>query len=562
MNSSQTAYLNAFHLIDELYSSGVRSLWISPGFRNSPLIAAAQMFAEKNRGFSVSTAIDERGSGFAALGEALASKRAVAVACTSGTAVANLYPAVLEARYSGVPLIIISCDRPQELLGVGANQTMEQWDFFQSARCFFAAVPANSGEMRALENLRYLTAKAIFRSVSESCPAHLNISFREPFAFDQATIDGIAPEYLQISRPNFTETSRVPTSKAKNIVCEKVSAANNVLLIASIGACSADQQNRLARIAERNGWANYFEGSPSDFNYADFILNNSDAAQPDLVIRFGAPVLGKEITASITRAPLGQIIFDASEDARNPDYGEVLFAEGDVEAWIPVLAELGSKPGNFRKDCAQKNSEMHGEISTLLDESTHFTEWHAIRSVAKNLRDGTNFFLGNSMPVRDYLWVGASCANAEYNVFSNRGLSGIDGLIATACGIAKTGGDTIAVIGDLSAVHDSSSFSLLSALRNTIHLKLLIVNNGGGEIFRFVDTSRYPTDPKHFTTPVEISFQDLAAAYRLPFVKAGSEKELEKVLMSRSPGIEVVEIVVDQAESTRFRKEFFARWKK
>jgi 2-succinyl-5-enolpyruvyl-6-hydroxy-3-cyclohexene-1-carboxylate synthase len=564
LTPSQVSYLNAFHCIDQLYASGVRSVWLSPGFRNSPIIAAAHLFAKERSDFSVSTSIDERGSGFAALGEALANKRPVAVVCTSGTAVANLYPAVLEAFHAGVPLIVVSCDRPQELHGVGANQTMDQWDFFSGARNFFAAISANNGEKTALANLRYLVAKAVAKSREPLGPAHLNISFREPFAFDAEAIQALKRENFDVPSPVFSSAVSAAATDVKRAVLEKISKAKNILLLGSLGHSSTEQRKRLDELSVRNGWCTLFEGSPeTSFSSADFFLKDAQKRkllQPDLILRFGAPLISKEIASLIKNTALGQIIFDASNEARNPEYGDAVFCGGEQDSWIAALAEMPVQKGSFREIAAQETQNAKEKLKSTLENAGGFTEWHSARVVGNNL-EGRDLFLGNSMPVRDFLWSGAVFAKGDYRLFSNRGLSGIDGLIATSIGIAKGGRETVAVIGDLSAAHDASSFALLAALKDKLRLKILIMNNGGGEIFRMVGASAYPTDQTNFTTPVSIRFSDLASAYGVSFCRAQTAGELDSALKSSFLGVEVIEVCVDRELSTNLRKDFFSQWK-
>ena len=571
LTPAQKSFLAAHHLVDQLYASGVRSIWISPGFRNSPVIAAAHRYSSKIADLSVNTAVDERGAGFAALGESVATKKPVVVVCTSGTAVANLYPAVLEAFYSSAPLVVVSCDRPQELIGVGANQTMDQWDFFNKARKFFAAISAIDGELTGLQNLRYIAGKAVFKACEGAAgPAHLNLAFREPFAFGEEDIAAIPLELLNLPRSSATKTILTPDRAAKESVRDKIRQADKVLVLASVGAMDSADASMLAKVAETNDWVFVAEGSSrGESSFCDFFAQTSEghtAILPDLIIRFGAPLISKQLNALIPKAKLGQIIIDPTGELRNPDYGSALFCSGDVSIWLKEFAELENKnrAPTYRKQVRELNASVRNAIYTTLNSNPSFTEWHSTKIIAESLRDGEKLFLGNSMPVRDFIWIGAGFSNAAYEVYSNRGLSGIDGLMATALGVAKSGGITTAIIGDLSAAHDASSLALLAAHKEELNLTMCVINNGGGEIFRFVNTAKYPAEQSKFTTPLEIDFSQLAAAYGLSFSRASSAEELRDLLelKTKKQGVRLIEICVDREASTKLRADFFSKWKK
>lgn len=571
------AYLSARTLVRRFFESGVENFVISPGYRNSPLVLALA----KMEGVKLHSHIDERGAAFFALGLAKATKKPAAVLCTSGTAAANYLPAVLEAFYSHIPLVVVTADRPQELLGVGANQAMDQTKIFGSHTRFFTSIPALQTLNRVgLENIQLLAAKSV--ALSEGPvpgPVHLNIAFREPFFLKSAEIDAVEreAENLSPSQLEFFSTATVPTEEEMKRLQSLLFSKERILLAVGPAELSQEECSTLLSLAKKlhapifaeMGSGLGFATGAAQSTCSRFEILMRDEAfvksqRPDLILRYGPPLTSKlwgDYQVS-TGAPL--LVIDQTTETRNPQYGETYYCTGKPETILSKLEKSlqpreTSQAKEWCNSLLEKNQQCEERIQNYLANENAFTEWHVHREIAQKLPPNSLLFISNSMPIRDFDAVG-KVAEKNIQVFANRGLSGIDGIFSTAIGVAVGSKKIVTlVIGDLSALHDINALSLAKRMAGSIRLNILVINNNGGEIFRMVPTGESLDAEKFFTTPQGLDFSQLSAGFGIPYQRWDSLTKFREKISEfyEVPGVKIVELTPNASRNTSIRKEFW-----
>ncbi|HEY8278839.1 MAG TPA: 2-succinyl-5-enolpyruvyl-6-hydroxy-3-cyclohexene-1-carboxylic-acid synthase [Bdellovibrionota bacterium] len=568
-DKSGLAYRFALHCAAQLAGSGVRTVVASPGFRNSPLLVAFH----KTPGLDVVTAVDERGAAFLALGIARSQRAPVALLCTSGTAVGNYLPAIMEASHGKVPLLVLTGDRPQELVDTGANQCTDQTKIFGSHVRFFADTAPPSGADHEANHAGYIVGKATSRCLQPvPGPVHLNLRFREPFLPSAEECARIEAE--ERPRPwSFFGSGSGPTEEQALAVGSMVRAAKRPLLLLGPGCygqrflgrlCELSARTNIPVIAEAASGIAFCENQskPRLIHRAENALEamlDGALLAPDLFIRIGAPLTGRAYGRLLATSALPQLIFEEWGDAREPGFHPSVVVEGNLEAWLDTASAWSDTTAEnaWVETLLAFDAKQEARIDTHLARNSAFTEWHFHRFFERQLGRGVNLFLGNSMPIRDFNSAFPRTAK-RMRLFSNRGLSGIDGLIATATGVAYgSSRETHAVIGDLSALHDLPSLSLLSSLRGKINFTLWVMNNGGGEIFRMVKTAE-AGPPEWFTTPQEFDLSAIAKSFRISFSRVHDLASLESIVPETfaNSGVRLIEVLAGGEPNVKIRKSF------
>lgn len=436
MNPSTT---QARVVVDELIRGGVRDVVLCPGSRNAPL-AFALHDADRAGRIRLHVRIDERTAGFLAIGLAVSGQAPVPIAMTSGTAVANLGPAVVEANYARVPLIVLSANRPYELLGTGANQTMEQLGYFGGqVRASISLGLAEDRDLAAANaqwrsaTCRVLVAATGSRSANAG-PVQFDIPLREPLVPD-ADSDGETPDGRPDGR-SWTYTPPVSFDQPLDI-----DLTPDTVVIAGHGAGPHPNLAGLPTVSEPT--------APAAVNPLHPLA--LPLLHPKQVIMAGRPTLHR--TVSTLLADPAVPVFALTTGPRWPD------VSGNSQATGTRAVVSGTPDPAWLRRCAELNERTRSAVRTQLDQHPHTTGLHVAAAVAAGLRDGDQLVLGASNPVRDIALVGLNAPGVK--VRSNRGVAGIDGTVSTAIGAALAheradGGRTVALIGDLTFVHDSS----------------------------------------------------------------------------------------------------------
>ncbi len=520
MNNSVWAY----EIIHQLTSQGVIDFCLGSGSRSTPLVlAAAHHPAAK-----IWAHFDERGLGFFALGLAKSSKRAVAIIVTSGTAVGNLFPAVMEAFHDNVPLILLTADRPPELRDCGANQTTDQVKLFSSFVHWQVDLPCPfpSSERYLASTLSYAIhlAKNRFRG-----PVQINCMLREPLHLPFSDCD----------------RSRHPHSMIHQIGCNlpdptSISTWTNMFqgIAEGIIVCGHTVESipSAVELTKRLQWPLFADITsplrPDSHPFYEWTLHAFSDHYPQAILHLGGRIVSKKLLAWFTKAcesNSSTLYCQVDDSIQRFDPSHCLTHRFDVEPEAFCKALLTQIPQNEPSSWKQKWDAWGQMIQDHLDEMIPLkgalSEPALVRLLNVANREHLPLFCSNSMPIRD-----ANSLIFSTSAFANRGLSGIDGNIATAAGIAQgMQKATIALLGDLTTLHDLNSLAFLS--KNSYPLFIVIINNGGGGIFSFLPIAG---QTEHFEELLahahEISFRQAAQMFGLPYHCPDSLEDLASLL--------------------------------
>jgi 2-succinyl-5-enolpyruvyl-6-hydroxy-3-cyclohexene-1-carboxylate synthase len=560
-------------LIEELVRCGVTRFCLSPGSRCTPLTLAV---AETPGAESIMH-FDERGAAFYALGHARATGRPAALVCTSGTAAANYLPAVVEASNANVPMVVLTADRPPELLDTGANQTIDQIGLYGSHARWEAALPCPDDAVPP-EMVLTTVDQAVYRALrAPAGPVHLNCPFREPLVSTGAGVDfrtgGPSIAGWAKSTKPYTAYERplvMPNEAALGDIATRLNGATRGLVVIGQLRAQADADAAL-ELGRALGWPvlpDVASGlrlgttAPVLAHHYDLLLLSESfrqSAAPDVVLHIGGPVTSKRLAQHLAAARPGAYIRVADHPKRvDPSHQVTLRVEADIapfcEAVAPLVREC--QDTDWLDLFAGGSQRLDALIEESLNGLSSFSEPGVARLVSRLIPEGHALLLGNSMPIRDMDMFGATDGH-RIPVVANRGASGIDGLIATAAGYADGSGKPVtAVIGDLSALHDLNSLALLK--KTTAPVTLVIINNDGGGIFHFLPVEkRADVFEDYFATPHGLRFEHAARMFGLGYAAPESPEAFEAAhadaARSGAPGI--IEVRTCRKENQKTHQE-------
>ena len=546
-------------LVDELVRGGVREAVLSPGSRSAPL-AFALHDADRVGRLRLHVRIDERSAGFLALGLAKASGRPVPVVTTSGTATANLHPAVLEAAHAGVPLLLLTADRPPELRGSGANQAVDQLGLYGSAVRLFVELGTPTERAGDNASWRSQTCRVLAAALGElgtpPGPVHVNLGLREPLVPDEGPtgVDDWVGDWVEPldGRPDGAPwTARVPAAPRAAPV-DDLPARTVVVL----GDGPREQAAAALSLARRRGWPVVAEPSSGAGPTAEvllvpeLLLGVADwvaAHRPDRVLVVGRPTLSRAVGRLAAGSPCDVVARLGSWPDPTGAADRVLpavpsYADGPVDLdWLPTWQQAA-----FAADDAAA-----GVLEQAVADDGGVVEPVVAGRVAAAAADSGLLVVGSSKPVRDLFLAGPQ---AGLSVLANRGVAGIDGMVSTAIGAAlahgtgESGGPAYALLGDLTFLHDANGL-ILGPDEPRPDLTIVVVNNDGGAIFGLLEQG----GPEHahafervFGTPHRVDLAALCAATGTPHVRVADLVALDDALVA-APGLRVVEVVTDRA---------------
>jgi 2-succinyl-5-enolpyruvyl-6-hydroxy-3-cyclohexene-1-carboxylate synthase len=519
-------------VVDELIRGGVRDVVLCPGSRNAPLAFALQD-ADRAGRIRLHVRIDERTAGYLAIGLAVAEGAPVCVAMTSGTAVANLGPAVVEANYARVPLIVLSANRPYELLGTGANQTFEQLGYFGTQVRANISLGLAEGAPERMEALnaqwrsatcRVLVAATGFRSANAG-PVQFDIPLREPLVPD---IEDPGKPYALEGRPGgkpWTYTPPVTFDQPLDI-----DLTPDTVVIAGHGAGVHENLAALPTVAEPT--------APLAENPLHPLALR--LVHPQQVIMVGRPTLHRPVSALLADPSVP--VFALTTGPRWPDLS------GNSQATGTRAVTTGEPHASWLKRCAEANRHAVDAVRNQLKAHPLTTGLHVAAAVADAVRPGDQLVLGASNPVRDAALVGLNTQGIK--VRSNRGVAGIDGTVSTVIGAALAhDGRTIALIGDLTFVHDSSGLLIGPTEPTPRDLTIVVSNDNGGGIFELLEQG----DPRFsdvssriFGTPHDVDVGALCRAYHVESRQIEAA-DLVGALDEPFEGMRVLEVKADRS---------------
>ena len=570
-------------LVDEFYQLGVRHAVFSPGSRSTTM---AMLFAE-HEGFETYMNIDERSASFMALGIAKAHKEPTVLVCTSGSAVAHYLPAILEAQYSGVPLIVLSADRPHTLLHVGAPQTVDQQKIFGTAVNYYEelAVPQ---EAHYYTYPRQVARKAYMKAMdTKKGPVHINVPLFEPlvpeldskhFEAGRSPFNVVKTHYS--SGCNYDNSSRI--SHVDNSSCSKkntllgqyknililagpqvdVAEVNSILSFATTlqAPILADPLSNVRRCY--NSDSNRSEKEGIDIN--NVVISTYDAflaekelwpiLKPDCVIQFGQIVVSKRVQQMVASWDNVEYIeVNPTMDSMNPTGKTTTHMQASIDVFTNLYGVQNDSHAYLGK---WQHLETAGKetLGTAIEEPSCF-EGRTIRELQQHISSNAQVLVANSMTIRDfdYFWFSGE---SKATLYGNRGVNGIDGTISTALGLAANGRPTYLVTGDLSLFHDLNGLAV--AKTHNLNLTIILHNNDGGGIFEYLPQKGTKHFDYLFSTSQGLDYSGAAKLYGCGYTKIASPDELSAVLAkdSSESGVHIIEIPTNREYSRELHKKY------
>ena len=518
-------------VVDELIRGGVRDVVLCPGSRNAPLAFALQD-ADRSGRIRLHVRIDERTAGYLAIGLAITAGAPVCIAMTSGTAVANLGPAVVEANYARVPLIVLSANRPYELLGTGANQTMEQLGYFGTQVRATISLGLAEDAPERMDSLNATWRSATCRVLAAATgsrtanagPVQFDIPLREPLVPDGEPHGALVPQ----GRPGGKPWTYTPPAMFDQPL--EIDLSPDTVVIAGHGAGPQPNLEQLPTVAEPT--------APAPANPLHPLT--LPLLRPRQVIMLGRPTLHRPVSALLADPQVP--VYALTTGPRWPD------VSGNSQATGTRAVTTGTPHPAWLHRCAELNRHANDAVRGQLKAHPLTTGLHVAAAVADALRPGDQLVLGASNPVRDAALVGLDTHGIK--VRSNRGVAGIDGTVSTAIGAALAHeGRTVALIGDLTFVHDSSGLLIGPTEPTPQRLTIVVSNDNGGGIFELLEQG----DPRFsdvssriFGTPHDVDVGALCRAYHVESRQIEVD-ELAEALDEPAAGMRVLEVKADRS---------------
>ncbi|SFQ95583.1 2-succinyl-5-enolpyruvyl-6-hydroxy-3-cyclohexene-1-carboxylate synthase [Enterobacter sp. kpr-6] len=539
-------------ILEALSRHGVSHVCIAPGSRSTPLTLAAA----ENRAFVHHTHFDERGLGHLALGLAKVSQAPVAVIVTSGTAVANLYPALIEAGLTGEKLILLTADRPPELIDCGANQAIRQPGMFASHPSQTLSLPRPTQDIPA----RWLvsTLDNMLGSL-HSGAVHINCPFAEPL-YGELDDTGLSwqqtlGDWWQSDKPWLRESSRLMSETQRDWFFWR---QKRGVIVA--GRMSADEGKRVAEWAQTLGWpliGDVLSQTGQPLPCADLWLGNArtvtELAQAQIVIQLGSSLTGKRLLQwQATCEPEEYWLVDNLQGRLDPAHHRGRRLVSTVADW---LEQHPAQPRQPWCTAIPDISQQAWQAVAAMRET--FGEAQLAHRLAEYLPEQGQLFLGNSLVVRLVDALGQ--LPAGYPVYSNRGASGIDGLLSTAAGVQRgSAKPTLAIVGDLSALYDLNALALLRQV--PAPFVLIVVNNNGGQIFSLLPTPQSERE-RFYQMPQNVHFDHAAAMFGLNYHRPEDWLALEEALAGawHTTQATLIELVVNDTDGAQTLQQLLAQ---
>ena len=538
-------------LVDEWLHCGVRHAVVSPGSRSTPI---ALEIANRQE-IEMHIFHDERSAAFAALGIAKASGVPAILVCSSGTAAVEFHPAVVEAHHSETPILICTADRPAELQGVGAPQTIDQQNLYGVAiRKFVNAEVANDSESHTW---RHIARDLFATSLGDvQGPVHLNLRFREPLM-------GFATNLPPRDANDAVITKKVALPSSRSLrKLNKALESENGLIIAGPENYRVES---ILRLAETLGWpiiADPRSGTrvPNKLVVAgaDAILRDEDFSKrlrPDVVLRFGTLPASKVVNSWLSGSGANQVVITTTPSLTDPDRQCSLHIVSDIDELCAGLVSVHSKESIRNRSLSWLDKWIAAEdsaqkaINAALADEPGLTEPGVARAIYALVPEASHLVVSSSMPIRDVEWFGAP--RNGLRVHANRGANGIDGVVSTAVGVAlATRQPTTLLIGDIALLHDVNG--LINLASRKIDLRIVVIDNNGGGIFSFLPQAQALDEAKFekiFGTPHDANIKMLAQAHQINTHELTNISDLAEVLSQRGPWL--ARVVTDRHENVK-----------
>ncbi|ARV61815.1 2-succinyl-5-enolpyruvyl-6-hydroxy-3-cyclohexene-1-carboxylic-acid synthase [Nostocales cyanobacterium HT-58-2] len=559
---------------------GLTSVVICPGSRSTPLAVA---FAQQSPDIEAISILDERSAAFFALGQAKATGRPTVVVCTSGTAGANFYPAVIEAKESRIPLLLLTTDRPPELRDCHSGQTIDQLRLYGNYPNWQTELAIPSINIEMLAYLRQIMIHAWERSQTPvPGPVHLNVPFRDPLAPipNLETLDAVSLDLLQSQFDPEDFFSHITTHSLTPPLFHPFSPpfqewlkSHRGIIIAGVAQPQRPQEycSAIAHLSKTLKFPVLAEGLSPVRNFADLnpylistydlILRNQELAKqlaPDVVIQIGEIPTSKDLRHWLTSTQARRWIIDPSDQNLDPLHGRTTHLRMSIEElgrWDHK--DMGGQTlsaSSYLQLWCTAEAKVRATVDETLGTIEELFEGKVAWLLSQTLPPKTPIFIANSMPVRDveFFW---KPSHSQVQPFFNRGANGIDGTLSTALGIAHRQQSSVMLTGDLALLHDTNGF----LMRNKFvgHLTIVLINNNGGGIFEMLPISKFdPPFEEFFATPQDINFAQLCVTYGIEHELITSWEQLcSKLNPLPTQGIRLLELQTNRKADAKWRKE-------
>lgn len=497
--------------VNECILRGVDHFFVAPGSRCTPLTLAV---AHHDNAI-VTQHFDERGLAFAALGYARATGKPGVFICTSGTAVANAFPAVIEAAQEGVPMLLFTADRPPELRGTGANQTIDQQRIFGNyVRHFFdMPCPYDGSEDDTDLFVRSQIETAIEHS--QTGPSHLNWMFREPFTLEDGPVAAVA---------NHGDGA---TTRAPQLPLEPINISGDTII--ALGGCTPAEARIAEQLADRLNSPLVTDITSQLRGISPEVAPNITSSKPTTILHMGGRIVSKAWLRYAADLPIETTrhLHLTSKDIRiDPNNLGVERIVGPLKDLTKRVMATEPSSAEFLKLWQLADQQRRSVIEHVLKAEKKLSEPALAFMLAGSLPDQHGLFLGNSTPIRDFDWYASWPNERDIVVAANRGASGIDGLIATAVGFANgLQRRTTLVLGDLSALHDLNSLALVA--NSKVPMTVVIINNQAGHIFDLLPVAKSSSHfERYFATPHSLQFEQAAGMFGIEYLTATNLAQL------------------------------------
>ena len=564
MNEREILTHYVYKMVASLIQNGVQDVVISPGSRSTPL---AYAFASA-KNLTIYRQVDERSAAFFALGLAKAKGQPVVLLCTSGTAAANYYPAIVEAKYARIPLVVITADRPHELREVGAPQAINQIRLYGEQVKWSVEFPIPDDAPQTLPFIeRHIARGVTIAKTSPFGPVHFNVPFREPLLID-------FQEELSVGNFKSSFTGQlVPSTEALHLFTKTINETTKGFIIIGELALGTNLQHLWSFIRNlqwpvlieslSNMRANVPEDcEPYIISTYDALLKNKAFKEnviADTVIRFGAQPVSKFLSIFLTESmPNHYIIIDEDPMFRDSTAVSTHFIHASIGQWLEDLQiENAIESGYFAKwqkaeEIARKQIESYTEVET--------DEGAIVRKIIENLPNKSDLFVSSSMPIRD-IDTFLLPTKKDLKVFANRGANGIDGVMSTALGFSqgRNGREMFLLIGDLAFLHDVNA--LIATRYQQCQITVIVLNNDGGGIFSYLSQAtveQYYEDL--FGTPTALQFEEVAKMYDMEYVQIKGFNDLGKLFdREKEKPLRLVEIFTNRHQNVASHKNLWQR---
>ncbi|MEX0323037.1 MAG: 2-succinyl-5-enolpyruvyl-6-hydroxy-3-cyclohexene-1-carboxylic-acid synthase [Puniceicoccaceae bacterium] len=542
-------------VIQALHRMGVSHFVVSPGSRSTPLTLAIGDLPDET--FTVM--LDERSAAFHALGRIKATREPVALVCTSGTAGAHYYPAVIEAREAGLPLVVLTADRPPELRNCHAGQTIDQQKLFGTYPVFQAELPVPEKDFHLLRQVRELCRSAVQSALGPMPgPVHLNCPFREPFLPKAGSVN-VEPVQELLS-------DLQPASSVRAVAEINPELPNRTLILAGPRPWKDREEDvrAMLRLSRKTGFPILADGSnplryrarrddPVIVHYDRIVRKKSfwEDLKPNAIIQWGEPPTSKVLREKLVELDLPGYVIGSSKQGMNPLHARLQYG-GSV---IDFVRKVDAVNSDFSMIWSAEDQLMESALQTLLKENHTLFEGDIHRRLAEVLPDKAAVMYGSSLAIRDAEWF-MPRSRKGLLPFSQRGANGIDGTVSIARGVASGLGERVwLVCGDLTFLHDANG--LLNASKQQPGVFIVVVNNNGGGIFEFLPVAHQSDEfERMWATPQEVDIAQLVAAHGGRHVGCDGPNGLADAVKNwDGSGVVVAEVNVDRKESIALHRK-------